>query len=158
MVTNHRKKNSRHRGSWTSGHGEKKKRRGAGHRGGRGNAGSGKRGDAKKPRFWKVKRMFGKHGFTNPTTKDIKKVTIAKLNTDIEKLVASGVASRDDGTYALDLGKLGVKKLLGTGIPAYAFNITVEMASAGAVKKIESAGGSVALADAGDAGSEKDAE
>ncbi|MGM5480940.1 MAG: uL15m family ribosomal protein [Nanobdellota archaeon] len=146
MVTNHRKKNSRHRGSWTSGHGEKKKRRGAGHRGGRGNAGSGKRGDAKKPYFWKIKRVFGKHGFKNPTTKDVKTVTIAKLNTDIEKMASSGVASKSGDKYSLDLGKLGVKKLLGTGTPAFSFDLTVESATAGAIKKIESAGGTVKTA------------
>ena len=59
MVHNQRKKNSRHRGSWTHSHGEKKKHRGAGSRGGRGNAGSGKRGDAKKPSYWKIKKFSG---------------------------------------------------------------------------------------------------
>ena len=45
MTHNKRKKNSRQRGEWTHGWGAKKKHRGAGHRGGRGNAGSGKRGE-----------------------------------------------------------------------------------------------------------------
>ena len=52
MPANKRKKLSRMRGTHTHKGGDKKKRRGAGHRGGRGNSGSGKRGDAKKPRYW----------------------------------------------------------------------------------------------------------
>ena len=51
-----RKKNTRQRGSKTHGCGSMKKRRGAGHRGGRGAAGSGKRGDCKKPSIWKNKK------------------------------------------------------------------------------------------------------
>ncbi|MFW6378875.1 MAG: uL15 family ribosomal protein [Nanoarchaeota archaeon] len=146
MVTNHRKKNSRHRGSWTSGHGEKKKRRGAGHRGGRGAAGSGKRGDAKKPLFWKNKKLFGKYGFFNPTRKDVKTVTIAKLNTDIERMVSSGIASKEGDTYKIDLSKVGVHKLLGTGSPLFVFDISVKSASQNAVRKIEEKGGSVSVA------------
>ncbi|MFW5866048.1 MAG: uL15 family ribosomal protein [Nanoarchaeota archaeon] len=146
MVTNHRKKNSRHRGSWTSGHGEKKKRRGAGHRGGRGAAGSGKRGDAKKPRFWKNKKLFGKHGFFNPKRKDVKTVTIAKLNADIERMVSSGIASKEGETYKIDLSRVGVNKLLGTGYPLFVFDISVKNASQNAVRKIEEKGGSVSVA------------
>ena len=48
MVINKSKKKLKYRGSKTHGCGSMKKRRGAGHRGGRGAAGSGKRGDTKK--------------------------------------------------------------------------------------------------------------
>lgn len=145
MVVNRRKKNSRHRGSWTHGYGEKKKHRGAGHRGGRGNAGSGKRGDAKKPRYWKIKKFVGKSGFTNPHPTKVNTITIAILNKSIQELVASGAAQKAGKGYAVDCTKLGINKLLGTGTPAFAFQITVASATPGAVQKVEAAGGKVVV-------------
>ena len=64
MTVNKRKKVTRYRGSKTHGGGAKKKRRGAGNRGGRGMGGSGKRADSKKPSLWGAK-YFGKHGFVS---------------------------------------------------------------------------------------------
>lgn len=145
MALNHRKKNSRHRGSWTHGHGEKKKHRGAGSRGGRGNAGSGKRGDAKKPRYWKIKNFSGKHGFTNPTTKKVTTMSLSQLNGAIEKIVASGNAIKTDKGFKINFADLGIKKLLGTGIAIHSYEIVVSSATQKAVKKVEAAGGSVTL-------------
>ncbi|MGM5479999.1 MAG: uL15 family ribosomal protein [Nanobdellota archaeon] len=145
MTTNHRKKSSRRRGSWTSGHGEKKKRRGAGHRGGRGRAGSGKRGDAKKPSYWKKKRFFGKFGFVNPNAKHVKAVTISQLERDCSALVQKGIASKKGSTITLDLSSIGVSKLLATGTPTSSFALSVSKASPRAVSKIEKAGGSVTI-------------
>jgi large subunit ribosomal protein L15 len=145
MVVNHRKKTSRHRGSWTHSHGEKKKRRGAGSRGGRGNAGSGKRGDAKKPSYWKIKNFVGKHGFTNATTKEVSSISISQLNNNIEKLVVSGNAIKNGESFKINLADIGVEKLLGTGSPKFAYEIIVAIATDGAIKKIESLKGSVSL-------------
>ena len=145
MVVNHRKKNSRHRGSWTHGWGEKKKHRGAGSRGGRGNAGSGKRGDAKKPSYWKIKKFSGKHGFSNPTKKQVYMITISQLNSSIQQLVGIGSAVKNDNVYKINLSELGFDKLLGTGNPLYAFEIVVASATDSAMKKIQEAGGSVLL-------------
>ena len=145
MVVNHRKKSSRHRGSWTHGTGEKKKHRGAGSRGGRGNAGSGKRGDAKKPRYWKIKNFVGKHGFTNATSKDLNSISISQLNTNIAKLVVLGNAIKDGETFKINLADIGVQKLLGTGSPKFIYEIVVQSATAGAIKKIEAIKGSVSL-------------
>ena len=63
MTVNKRTKSSRDRGSKTHGCGSMKKRRGAGNRGGRGMAGTGKRADQNKPSIWKNKKYFGKYGF-----------------------------------------------------------------------------------------------
>jgi large subunit ribosomal protein L15 len=145
MVINLRRKTSRHRGSWTHGHGEKKKHRGAGSRGGRGNAGSGKRGDAKKPSYWKIKNFVGKHGFTNATTKDVSSISISQLNTNVDKLVISGNAIKSGESYKINLSDIGITKLLGTGSPKFVFEIMVEAATVGAIKKIESVKGSVSL-------------
>ena len=68
-----RKKVNKYRGSQTHGGGAKKKRRGAGNRGGRGMAGSGKRADQKKPSILKEygNRYFGKRGFRSKNKKKI---------------------------------------------------------------------------------------
>lgn len=146
MVTNHRKKSSRHRGSWTHGYGEKKKHRGAGSRGGRGNAGSGKRGDAKKPRYWDDKKFHkGKLGFTNPTSKQSNTLTISQLSSSIEKFVALGLAKKDANMYKLNCEDVKVDKLLGTGNTSFAFEVVVKAASEKAVAKIEAAGGKVLI-------------
>jgi len=145
MVLNHRKKNSRHRGSWTHSTGEKKKHRGAGSRGGRGNAGSGKRGDAKKPSYWKIKNFVGKHGFTNHARKTVLTTTISQLNSSIQSLVVQGKAVESSNVFKINLKDIGVKKLLGTGNPLFAYEIVVESATTSAVEKIEAKGGSVLL-------------
>lgn len=144
MVSNHRKKSSRHRGSWTHSHGEKKKHRGAGSRGGRGNAGSGKRGDAKKPSFWKLKNFNkGKKGFTNPTTSKINTITLSDLNSSIQKLTIEGLATKKGDIFSVNLDAIKIDKLLGTGKPLFAFNIVVSFATESAIKKVELAGGKV---------------
>ena len=146
MSMNLRKKSSRHRGSWTHGHGEKKKHRGAGSRGGRGNAGSGKRGDAKKPSFWKIKGYHaGKKGFTNPAANKIQTITITKLNSTILKLVDNGLATKKCNTFVVNCKPLGIDKLLGTGPPLFAFELVVSSATKGAIQKVEEAGGKVEI-------------
>ena len=60
MVAKKRKKNTRQRAGTTHGWGSMKKHRGKGNKGGAGMAGTGKRGDAKKPAIWKNKKYFGK--------------------------------------------------------------------------------------------------
>jgi large subunit ribosomal protein L15 len=143
---NLRKKSSRHRGSWTHGHGEKKKRRGAGSRGGRGNAGSGKRGDAKKPSFWKIKDYHkGKKGFSNPAANKVTTITLTQLNSKITQMVETGIATKKGKSFIVNCQAIGINKLLGTGVPSYAFEIVVASATKGAIAKVEEAGGKVEL-------------
>lgn len=145
MTVNKRKKNSRARGSHTHGGGAMKKRRGAGHRGGRGNAGSGKRGDAKKPSNWKNTKYFGKKGFVSINKKEIFAINITIINQKIEDWAAKGFAEKKGSEYTLDLKKLGYNKLLGTGKPIHKITIHADLASKKAIEKIESAGGKVIL-------------
>ncbi|MFP4567981.1 MAG: uL15m family ribosomal protein [Candidatus Woesearchaeota archaeon] len=145
MTHNLRKKNSRQRGEWTHGWGAKKKHRGAGHRGGRGLAGSGKRGDAKKPRYWKTAKYFGKNGFSSINPNVVSKVGISHLDAMIDTLLESGKAKFNNDLIIIDLKDIGCRKLLGTGFTSKKFEIIVEMASAKAVEKIEKAGGKVVL-------------
>ena len=138
MVVNKRKKFSRQRASHTHGWGSKKKHRGAGNRGGRGMAGSGKRGDALKTLYWKDKKYFGKYGFKKKgIKKEVKAVNIDYIESNLDKFLDGGI---------IDLGKLGYNKLLGNGKVKSKLKIKVDSASSKAIEKIKKAGGGVVLA------------
>jgi len=145
MVVYKRKKKSRQRGSHTHGWGAKKKHRGAGHRGGRGMAGSGKRADTIKPSLWK-EDYFGKHGFVKKGVKrEIKPINISYVEENIERLVKENVAVKDGAAYKIDISKLGRNKILGDGEATRKYIIKAEYASKGAIAKIKKAGGEVSL-------------
>ncbi len=138
MVINKRKKNSRHRGSWSHGYGSRKKHRGAGSRGGRGRAGTGKRADQKKPSYWR-KRYFGKQGFKKKgIRKEVRSINIFELENAInsEKLKSADL---------IDLDKMGYDKLLGKGNISSKLKITVKEASKKALEKIKKKGGEVVI-------------
>jgi large subunit ribosomal protein L15 len=151
-----RKKNIRQRGSKTHGWGAMKKHRGAGNRGGRGNAGSGKRGDQKKPSYWnalrphdqkKGKAYFGKHGFASVQPVDYVIINVQELNRQLPSWAAEKKVTKSGDSYTVDLGTLGYTKLLGTGKISHKVKVTVRKASPGAVEKISAAGGSVTVLD-----------
>lgn len=145
MTENKRSKNSRMRGSKTHGGGSMKKRRGAGHRGGRGAAGSGKRGDAKKPSIWRNKKYAGKYGFTSHSTTQQAPITLKHLEDHFKTLVAEGMITTTNDTCTVDLSKAGYTKLLGTGQATKKWNITVASATPSVIEKIKNAGGNVTL-------------
>tara|TARA_Y100000310_G_C20302309_1_gene632378 strand:- start:135 stop:593 length:459 start_codon:yes stop_codon:yes gene_type:complete len=140
MMFNKRKKQSRMRGSHTHGGGSKKKRRGAGNRGGRGLAGTGKRGDCKKPLIWHTK-YFGKSGFKKKNASTIKTINIE----DLCKLINKGLIEKKGDNYNVDLKKVGYDKLLGKGKVSEKLSIKARFASENAIKKIQAAGGLVTL-------------
>jgi len=144
MKTMRRSKTSRLRGTHTHGYGSKKKHRGAGSRGGRGMAGTGKRGDVKKPVIWKDKKYFGKHGFKKKNISiKINAITITAVEQMMDILIGKKAAEEKAGTFEIDLKKAGYNKLLSTGKATKKMNITVPYASAKSVEKIKAAGGSV---------------
>lgn len=148
MTIRKRKKNTRQRGTQTHGGGSMKKRRGAGHRGGRGNAGSGKKADSKKPSLWqKGERVGGKNpeqkGFFSWRGSDDTTINVGHLSSIADALVKSGHATHEGSVVVLDLGKMGYTKLLGSGRVARKLNVKVESASPGAIAKVEKFGGSV---------------
>ncbi len=146
MAVYKRKKNTRHAAKTTHGYGSMKKNRGAGHRGGRGLAGSGKRGDQKKTALWKNKKYFGKYGFKSKTRiAEAVTINIKTLEDRTEALVSKGFIKSENGTYAVNLADLGYNKLLSTGKVTKKFKITVERATEKAVEKIKSAGGEVTV-------------
>ncbi len=136
-----KKKSRKMRGSNTYGHG-RKGRRGAGRKGGRGFAGLGKHHKSfaiKHPEF-----LWGNRGFTSHTPKeDITTINVGLLNENIEELVARGVAKLDGDIYEVNLGALGIKKLLGKGKVTKRLRVKVKYVSSNAQAKIEEAGGEV---------------
>lgn len=129
------------RGSRTVGGGCSKKRRGAGHRGGRGMAGG-----HKHHWTWIVKYdpdHFGKHGFKRPN-KTITRYNVVNLNyldEKSEELVEKGLAQTDGSKITVDVTKLGYNKVLGQGRITKPLIIRSPSFSQSAINKIEEAGG-----------------
>lgn len=140
MTIRKKKKSKKFRGSHTHGWGAKKKHRGAGNRGGRGMAGSGKRADQKKPSILKEygPSYFGKHGFHRPQKK-IKKdkiINLEYINKNAEKL-----GKKEGDSFIIDLKKLGYTKVLSQGKVTKKLNITCDTFSKKAEEKIKKASG-----------------
>jgi len=146
MVVHRRKKNVKQRGTTWHGWGKgKAHHKGAGSRGGRGMAGTGKRGDAKKPSIWK-ERYFGKLGFIKKGPKiKIKEININYLQANLDNLIDKKLILKENDFYIIDASKLGFNKLLGTGKVSAKFKINVDYASKSAVEKIKQVGGEVIL-------------
>ena len=128
-------------GSRTRGRGHKKGR-GAGLRGGRGNAGCHK---TKRIMYERVGRVWGAHGFKRPQTVVMANnaINLKVIEESAAEWVDKGNASKKGKTVSIDLKKMGYDKLLGTGVPSQAYKITISAASAKAVEKVEAAGGEV---------------
>ena len=128
-----RKRVQKFRGSHTHGWGAKKKHRGAGNRGGRGMAGTGKR--AGQMQTWILKKYgpsyYGKHGFSRPQqmVSHVKAINLYALPDSNE----------------INLTELGYGKLLGSGKISRKVKIIVNSCSSKAKAKIEKAGGQVIL-------------
>lgn len=143
MVVNKRRKVVRYRGSKTHGGGAMKKRRGAGHRGGRGMAGSGKRADQKKPTILKLygNEYFGKHGFKRKNTVKVRAITLDYINKKLDSLAEKKLARKEGDHYVINLDDLGYDKLLGSGSITKKLKLTAHYISKKAIEKIEAAGG-----------------
>jgi len=129
-------------GSRTAGHGGAQKHRGAGSRGGRGNAG-----------FWTHKQKmvsieglpFGKTGFhRHPSlVPKIEPINLLDIDERIEKWAAQGKAKKTAGGYSVDLSTLGYDKVLGAGKLTHKIEIKADSFSESAKKKIAEAGGKI---------------
>ena len=121
------------RGSRYHGRG-KKSGRGAGKRGGRGNAGINKHRLLTRLKY--MPRHWGMHGFNRHPS-------LRKVNVSINLQELQDMVEGDN----VNLGELGYDKLLGKGKMNRAMNIVVAKASARAISKVESAGGTVTIED-----------
>jgi large subunit ribosomal protein L15 len=144
-------KKKRQRGSRTHGGGTHKNRRGAGHRGGRGNAGSRKH-EMHHHGPWE------KHGFKRPEAvqEEVATVDVRELDEDAPLLAAEGVAEEADGGYRIDARdvvedghEVDVVKVLGGGQVRTELDLVADAFSDAAREKIEAAGGSTSLTEAG---------
>lgn len=139
------------RGTQTHGWGAKKKHRGAGNRGGKGMAGSGKRADQKKPTILKLygNEYFGRHGFNRPQKLliKIKAINLDNLQSKLDFYVEKKLITKEKDMYVVDLEKLGYQKLLGGGKINTKLKVSAPYFSSQAVKKIEDAGGIVVKED-----------
>jgi len=143
MTVNKKKKVRNYRGSKTHGGGSMKKRRGAGNRGGRGMAGTGKRAQTKKPSIIEMfgSDYLGKHGFKRPSKMLIKITTVnlGYIEDNYDNLVTKGIIKKD----TLDLADMKKNKLLASGNLTKKLKIKAQFASKKAVEKVQKAGGSV---------------
>ncbi|HLE53955.1 MAG TPA: uL15 family ribosomal protein [Thermoplasmata archaeon] len=131
------------RGSRTHGRG-KKHGRGAGGRGGTGNAG------LHKHKFkWMIKYdpdHFGRHGFTrHAQMHETTAIDLEDLARRLPELESQGHVKRTSAGVDVDLTAAGIDKLLGSGRVGLALKITVSAASEQARAKVHEAGGQVLL-------------
>lgn len=130
------------RGSRTHGRG-KKAGRGAGLRGGRGNAGLHKHKWISVVKY--CPDYFGHHGFKRPQSVVTDKITVnlSEVEQSLPALAKDGFAMQKDGKWTVDLTKMGIDKLLGSGRISIPISIKVPEASASALEKLKAAGGTI---------------
>ena len=131
-------------GSRTHGRGMKAGR-GAGLRGGRGNAGLNKH-----RLFTMIKYMpdhFGRHGFHRGGSDNSapRVINLRTLEYNLDEWINSGIVTVTNDVFEIDIDKLGADKLLGSGRASHRFKIHTPAASKSAVKKVEEAGGEIIL-------------
>jgi large subunit ribosomal protein L15 len=133
MVVRRAKKIRKKRGSRTCGYGITKKHRGAGSRGGRGNAGL-----LKHKKTWMIKYdpdHFGKKGFKVPVKAKniVKTITLRDLDALARKL----------NRTEIDVSEFGYDKVLSKGILTQPLTVKAKKIVDRAKKKIEGSGGKV---------------
>ncbi|WP_336135981.1 uL15m family ribosomal protein [Natronomonas amylolytica] len=145
-------KKRRQRGSRTHGGGSHKNRRGAGHRGGRGNAGRDKH-------EYHNHEPLGKSGFKRPqkTDRDVETINLRELDEDISILVADDVAEESGDGYTVDARDVvengydaDVVKVLGGGQVHNALEVVADAFSDEAEEALEGAGGEAVLSERGE--------
>lgn len=131
------------RGSRTHGRG-KKHGRGAGGRGGTGNAG------LHKHKFKSMVKYdpehFGRRGFTrHAQVRTTTAIDLEDLIRRLREFEGAGHATKDGDRTQVNLTAAGIDKLLGSGRVGVPLRITVAKASRAAVSKVAEAGGEVVL-------------
>ncbi len=134
------------RGQRSAGFGFTKGHRAAGQRGGKGKAGSEKHHKIKivteNPRY------FGKWGFKRPQKliDNPSALNVGTIDEAADQLVEQGLAIKAGKKYTIDMSKLGIDRILGSGQVTRQLNLTgVTAITSRAREKITGAGGSIDL-------------
>ncbi len=141
MVRRSRKKSRTGRGSRTYGHGAGKKHRGKAHRGGNPNQGWNKR-------HW-IRTLItnpgriGKHGFTSVWKEKTCSINVGQLDEAAELLLTKQLATKEGNKIIIDIARLKVDKVLGSGRVTRPLVLLASNVSASAKQKVESAGGEI---------------
>ncbi|SFR93916.1 LSU ribosomal protein L15P [Halomicrobium zhouii] len=145
-------KKRRQRGSRTHGGGTHKNRRGAGHRGGRGNAGRDKH-------EFHNHEPLGKSGFKRPqkVQEEVVEIDVRELDEDATLLAAEDLATVEGGAFHIDVRDVvddadtaDVVKVLGGGQVRNELVLTADDFSESAREKVEDAGGAAELTEFGE--------
>ncbi len=145
-------KKNRQRGSRTHGGGTHKNRRGAGNRGGRGNAGRSKHQMHGQP-------PLGKHGFTRPpeVQREVAEIDVRTIDEQVALWAAEGIAEETEFGYRVDArdvvedaDEADVVKVLGNGQVRNQLEVVADAFSASAVEGIEGEGGDAVLTERGE--------
>jgi len=144
MVVKRRKKFRRMRGSRECGWGVF--HRGKGHKGGSGNAGTGKRAKSKMPQRgeWTIQKQ-GRHGFISKGFAKKVAVNLRDVEDRLDSWIFANKVIKDADVFIVDLPKIGFNKLLGSGRVTKKMKIIVPFASKSAVEKVNAAGGEVSV-------------
>jgi len=143
MKIKKRRKSSRMhgRGMGTHGGGARKKRKGSGHRGGKGMAGTGKRADQKKTLITKLygNKYFGKQGITSKRTErdKRKRINLGTIELNLEKY-----GEKTENGFKIDLSDY---KILGKRKLKNRLFIKAKEASESAIKRVKEKGGEIEL-------------
>jgi large subunit ribosomal protein L15 len=135
-------KTDKFRGSRTHGRG-KKSGRGGGKHGGVGNAGLHKHKAMHMLKY--MPDHFGRHGFKRPQKMVSAKITmnVSDLQENLETMMKNGYAVKEGKAVKVDLVKMGVDKLLGSGKITVAVEVLVADCTETAKQKVEESGGHI---------------
>ncbi|MGY5854749.1 MAG: uL15 family ribosomal protein [Candidatus Thorarchaeota archaeon] len=147
MTTKRRsKKIHKMRGRRAAGYGFSAGHRASGQRGGKGMAGS------KKHHYQKVMaenpRYFGKYGFKRPqrVVEEEVVLNIGEIDTNADLLVERELATMKGKRYQIDVSKLGIDKILGSGKVTRKMDLTgVKAITERAREKVTGIGGTIDL-------------
>ena len=140
------KKITKMRGRRAAGYGFSAGHRASGQRGGKGMAGS------KKHHYIKVMqenpRYFGKWGFKRPqkVIDNLIAINIGDIDEAADRLVEQGGATRTGKRYNIDVAKLGIDRILGSGKVTRKLNLVgVKAITPRAREKVTGVGGTINL-------------
>jgi len=142
MAHGNRKINKKRR-TRSCGYGNAKKHRGAGSRGGRGNAGSSKHHAVKMRILYG--NYLGKTGFKRHRSiiTRYSTINVGDIEKKFSSLLEAGVLKKSGSKYSIDLSELNIEKVLGAGELSHPIEVKAHTFSAKAIQKIEGAGGKV---------------